>query len=94
MNLELESISYLKYAIELVKARVELQDNFAAVGIASLLDVSKLPVDIFTEILEQDYIFKKNYPTQPAVLFDELKRKTGVNTIDVLMFLQKAWREA
>jgi len=66
--LELEAISYLKYAIELVKARNELTENFAAVGQSALPDISKLPIDIFTEIIEQDYIFKKNYP---SMLFDD-----------------------
>jgi hypothetical protein len=60
------------------------------VGLGQLPDVAKLPVDIFIEIIEQDYLFKKNYP---AMLFEEQKKKTGVNAIDILQFLSKGWRE-
>lgn len=28
------------------------------------------------------------------MLFEESKKKTGVNAIDILVFMQKAWREA
>jgi hypothetical protein len=50
-----------------------------------------MPLDVFTEIIEQDYICKKAYP---PMLFEEAKKKVGVNAIDVLVFMQKTWRES
>ncbi|CAD8200548.1 unnamed protein product [Paramecium pentaurelia] len=91
LNLELEAQSYLKYAIELVKARQELLENFAAVALTPLPDVNKLALEIYTEIIEQDYQYKKKYN---PMLFDESKKKVGVSSMDVLQFIQKVWREA
>ncbi|CAD8195886.1 unnamed protein product [Paramecium pentaurelia] len=82
LDLELEAQSYLKYAIELVKARQEQQENFAVVSLTPLPDVKKLALEIYTEIIEQDYQYKKN-----TILFD-------VSSMDILQFIQKVGREA
>ena len=50
-----------------------------------------MPLDIYTEIVEQDYIYKKNYA---PILFDESKKKVSVGGIVLLIFMQKIWREA
>ena len=44
-------------------------------------------MDIQTEILESDYIYKKKYD---AILFDETKnKKTVVNSLDLVSLLSK-----
>jgi hypothetical protein len=50
-----------------------------------------MPLDVYTEIIELDYIYKKNYA---LMLFDESKKKVSVNPIDLLIYMQKIWRES
>jgi hypothetical protein len=61
-----------------------LTENFAAVALTPLPDVNKLSLEVYTEIVEQDYQYKKKYI---PILFDESKKKVGVSSMDVLQFI-------
>lgn len=43
------------------------------------------------DIIEQDYLYKKEYDTK---LFDENKKKTTINSIDLLTYMLKIGRES
>lgn len=55
-----------------------LKEFFTEEAKSPLTNVEKLPLDIYFDIIESDYLFKKDYSLSAAdgvVLFDESKKK-------------------
>lgn len=104
MNLNREAYSFLKFALQISDAKKEINENFYNLG--KLVDPNKIPPDITLDILEQDYLYKKvflikyyflinfkflkNYDPK---LFDENKKKTTINSIDLITYLSRLARE-
>lgn len=74
-----------------------LKEFFTEEAKSPLTNVEKLPLDIYFDIIESDYLFKKDYSLNAAdgvVLFDESKKKQSVNCVDLLMQLIKLARDS
>ncbi|EGR29457.1 hypothetical protein IMG5_155340 [Ichthyophthirius multifiliis] len=91
IKLEQEAQKNIKYAIQITKCKQNLKENFPEDAKNQLQNIQNLPLDIYFDIIESDYIYKKNYN---PILFDESKRKFGVNSIDLLLYINKLNNEA
>lgn len=58
-KLESEAYKYLVYAMTITDNKNELLQNYTTIGQAPLADLSKLQLDIFYDIVESDYNYKK-----------------------------------
>lgn len=58
-NLELEVFSYLNFAVQITEAKKEIIERFSNLGLIALNDPTRIPIDIYLEIIEQDYQYKK-----------------------------------
>lgn len=74
----------MTYAIIVTEMKNYLINNFSDLSLTPLSDVSKIPLDLFYDIIESDYMYKmeqkniqiqSNLGNEEIVLFDESKRK-------------------
>ncbi|EAR94374.2 hypothetical protein TTHERM_00049190 (macronuclear) [Tetrahymena thermophila SB210] len=96
-KLEQEAFKYLKHSIKVSDLKFKLKEFFTEEAKQPLTSVEKLPLDIYFDVIESDYLYKKDYnmvANEGVVLFDETKKKSTVNTVDLLMQLVKLQREA
>ncbi|KRW99762.1 hypothetical protein PPERSA_07839 [Pseudocohnilembus persalinus] len=103
IKLENDAFKNMVYAVEISKIKQDLQQDYHNIANQPLTETNKIPTDIFYEIIEQDYLCKKDYNeiiTYPMQLdehiqlFDENKKKINIQTIDLLMILIKYFNES
>lgn len=58
-KLEMEAQKYLKYSIKASQLKFMLKEFFTEEAKSPLTNVEKLPLDIYFDIIESDYLFKK-----------------------------------
>lgn len=56
---ELEANKLLKYAVRASQLKFNLKELFTEEAKSALTNVEKLPLDIYFDIIESDYLFKK-----------------------------------
>jgi len=90
LNFELEAFQTISYAMQAINSKKEIQEKgLAAINIT---DPTKIPIDLVSEILEADFIYKKKYD---PLLFDETKnKKLQVNSLDLISLLNKLESES
>ena len=93
----------MTYAIIVTEMKNYLINNFSELSLTPLSDASKIPLDLFYDIIESDYMYKmeqkniqiqSNLGNEEIVLFDESKRKYNISSIDLLMLLLKLNNES
>ncbi|CAG9327873.1 unnamed protein product [Blepharisma stoltei] len=81
-----DAIKALQIGNDLYNARDSLRHQFSQFATSPVSDINKVPKTISQEILESDYLQKKQYP---AGLFEESKKKIAVTAIDLITYLIK-----
>lgn len=81
-----EMIKSLQLGIELFNTKESIRHQYSQFSTSLISDNNKIPKFVFQEILESDYIQKKKYP---AGLFEESKKKSIVNGMDLITYLIK-----
>lgn len=85
-----EAIKALQITIELFNTRENTKHQFSQFATAQITDLNKIPKIVTQEILETDYLQKKKYA---AGLFEEGKKKTAVNGMDLITYLLKHYSD-
>lgn len=81
-----ELLKAISLSIELFNTKENVKHQFSQFTIGQITDINKVPKIITQEILESDYLQKKKYS---AGLFEESKKKTTINALDVITYLIK-----
>lgn len=90
------------YSILTTERKTNLVEKFSVLAETKASELTKLPLDAFYDILEQDFAFKMAYNTadtskaarkENVILFSEEKKKVNVESMDILMYLLKLFRE-
>lgn len=81
-----DAIKAIQLGNELYNSRESIKHQFSQFATSPLTDPNKIPKSVSQEILESDYLQKKRYPVG---LFEENKKKTAVNAMDLISYLLK-----
>ncbi len=90
-------------AIEVHDMKTRLQENFYEFGTVPLTDATKLPLDLYFDMIETDYQYRNDARTvkvltiagrEEITLFDDTRKKQSVSAIDAVLLLCKLKNEA
>jgi len=59
VKMELEAFKHFHYAVAICEIKSSLLEKLSSIEQSATSDISKLPLDIYYDIIEADYIFKK-----------------------------------